>query len=199
MPDAHDKSRHLRHGLSADTATGCRGTARRDLVSIDASYGLGEAVVGGMVTPDKMYVFKRDDGSEVVVRYMGYKDKKIVYDERGGTKLVKVDDVEAYRWALSLAQAEEVARGVRAISRAYGGIIMDTEFCIDQSDRLWFVQALRKPAGTRNSNGIRTPSSCVAWRSRSRPWTRPRSSSMATGPRVARARAWCAFCVPLWN
>ena len=127
--------------FSADTATGCRGTSHRDLVSIDASYGLGEAVVGGMVTPDKMYVFKRDDGTEVVVRYMGFKDKKIVYDERGGTKLVKVEDVEAYRWALSLAQAEEVARGVRAISRAYGGIIMDTEFCIDQSDRLWFVQA----------------------------------------------------------
>lgn len=28
--------------FSADTATGCRGTDRNDLVSIDASYGLGE-------------------------------------------------------------------------------------------------------------------------------------------------------------
>jgi len=53
----------------------------------------------------------------------------------------KVPEEQAYRWALSLAQAEEVARGVRAISVAYGGMIMDTEFCIDQSDRLWFVQA----------------------------------------------------------
>jgi len=128
--------------FSADTSTGCRGTDRNDLVSIDASYGLGEAVVGGMVTPDKFYVFQRDDGSEVVVRYMGCKDKKIVYDEDlGGTKDVKVDDNEVFRWALSLAQAEEVARGVRNISKAYGGIIMDTEFCIDSADRLWFVQA----------------------------------------------------------
>ncbi len=128
--------------FAADTATGCRGTSRNDLVSIDASYGLGEAVVGGMVTPDKLFVFQRDDGSEVVIRNMGYKDKKIVYDDKeGGTKLVKVTDEEAYRWALSLAQAEEVARGVRAISVAYGGCIMDTEFCIDQSERLWFVQA----------------------------------------------------------
>ncbi len=128
--------------FSADTATGCRGTGRKDLVSIDASYGLGEAVVGGMVTPDKLFVFQRDDGAEVVIRNMGYKDKKIVYDDKeGGTKLIKVSDEEAYRWALSLAQAEEVARGVRAISKAYGGMIMDTEFCIDQSDRLWFVQA----------------------------------------------------------
>jgi len=128
--------------FAADTATGCRGTSRNDLVSIDASYGLGEAVVGGMVTPDKLFVFQRDDGVEVVIRNMGLKDKKIVYDDKeGGTKLVKVSEEEAYRWALSLAQAEEVARGVRAISTAYGGCIMDTEFCIDQSDRLWFVQA----------------------------------------------------------
>jgi pyruvate,water dikinase len=128
--------------FSADTATGCRGTSKKELVSMDASYGLGEAVVGGMVTPDKFYVFQREDGAEVVVRFMGYKDKKIVYDEeKGGTKMVKVDEVEAYHWSLSLAQAEDVARGVRAISDAYDGMIMDTEFCIDSSDRLWFVQA----------------------------------------------------------
>jgi pyruvate,water dikinase len=128
--------------FSADTSTGCRGTDRGDLVSLDASYGLGEAVVGGMVTPDKFYVFQRDDGSEVVVRYMGCKDKKFVYDEDlGGTKVVEVEDADVYRWSLSLAQAEEVAGGVRAISKAYGGMIMDTEFCIDSFERLWFVQA----------------------------------------------------------
>ncbi len=127
--------------FSADTATGCRGTDRKDLVSMDASYGLGEAVVGGMVTPDKFYVFKRDDNSEVVIRQMGFKDKKIVYDDNGGTKKVDVPESEMFRWSLSLAQAEEVAKGVRAISQAYDGMIMDTEFCFDASDRLWFVQA----------------------------------------------------------
>jgi len=128
--------------FSADTATGCRGTDRNDLVSIDASYGLGEAVVGGMVTPDKFYVFQRDGGREVVIRYMGCKDKKIVYREDGsGTHVVKVPENEVTRWALSIAQAEMVAQGVRAISKAYGGMIMDTEFCIDKTDRLWFVQA----------------------------------------------------------
>jgi len=128
--------------FSADTATGCRGTDRNDLVSVDASYGLGEAVVGGMVTPDKFYVFQRDGGREVVIRYMGCKEKKIIYKEDGsGTQVVKVPDNEVNRWALSIAQAEMVAQGVRAISKAYGGMIMDSEFCIDKSDRLWFVQA----------------------------------------------------------
>lgn len=128
--------------FSADTSTGCRGTDRRDLVSVDASYGLGEAVVSGMVTPDKFFVFQRDDGEEVVIRNMGYKDKKIVYDETGaGTKEESVPQDQVFRWSLSLAQAETVAKGVRAISKAYDGMIMDTEFCIDQWDRLWFVQA----------------------------------------------------------
>ncbi len=127
--------------FAADTATGCRGTDRADLVSIDASYGLGEAVVGGKVTPDKMYVFQRDDGGEVVIRQMGSKTMKIVYDEKGGTREVEVPELESLRWALSLGQAEKVARGVRAVSKAYGDIIMDTEFCIDDKDRLWFVQA----------------------------------------------------------
>ncbi|MFI3272197.1 MAG: PEP/pyruvate-binding domain-containing protein [Pseudomonadota bacterium] len=127
--------------FSADTATGCRGTTRRDLVSIDASYGLGEAVVGGMVTPDKFYVFQRDDGAEVVIRQMGSKGKKIVYDEKGGTRTVPVPELEAFRWALSMNLAERVARGVRQISRAYGSMIMDTEFCIDANEQLWFVQA----------------------------------------------------------
>ena len=127
--------------FSADTATGCRGTDRKDLVSIDTSYGLGEAVVGGKVTPDKLYVFQRDDGSDVVIRQMGCKDMKIVYDEKGGTREVDVPELEALRWALSLSQAERVAKGVRAVSKAYGGMIMDTEFCIDANDKLWFVQA----------------------------------------------------------
>lgn len=127
--------------FSADTATGCRGTARNDLVSIDVSYGLGEAVVGGMVTPDKLYVFRRDDGQNVVIRQMGCKDKKIVYERGGGTKRVSVPEAEVYRWALSIAEAETVAEGVRNISRAYDGIIMDTEFCIDAKGQLWFVQA----------------------------------------------------------
>ena len=127
--------------FSADTATGCQGTNRNELVSIDVSYGLGEAIVGGMVTPDKYYVFQRDDGKEVVIRQMGCKDKKIVYEESGGTRIVPVQESEIFRWSIPISQAETIAKGVRAISKTYGSIIMDTEFCIDSKGELWFVQA----------------------------------------------------------
>ena len=127
--------------FAADTASGCRGTSRNDLVSIDASYGLGEAVVGGMVTPDKYYVFQRDDGAEVVVRNLGSKTKKIIYDAKGGTKEIDVDKNDVNKWALSIQQAENIAKAVRIISKAYGSMIMDTEFCFVANDELWFVQA----------------------------------------------------------
>ncbi len=128
--------------FSADTATGCRGTGRKDLVSIDASYGLGESIVGGMVTPDKFFVFQRDDKNEVVIRNLGHKGMKIVYDEKlGGTKKVEVPQSEVHKWALTIPQAEQIAKCVRIITEAYGGMIMDTEFCIDSKDMLWFVQA----------------------------------------------------------
>ncbi len=127
--------------FAADTASGCRGTTRNDLVSIDASYGLGEAVVGGMVTPDKYYVFQKDNGSEVVVRNLGSKGKKIIYDVKGGTKEIKVPESEVNKWSLTIAQAENVAKAVRIISKAYDDMIMDTEFCYDEKGELWFVQA----------------------------------------------------------
>ena len=45
------------------------------------------------------------------------------------------------KWALSIQQAENIAKAVRIISKAYGSMIMDTEFCFDANDELWFVQA----------------------------------------------------------
>ncbi|MGL4722680.1 MAG: PEP/pyruvate-binding domain-containing protein [Desulfovibrionaceae bacterium] len=127
--------------FSADTATGCRGTMRKDLVSIDASYGLGEAIVGGMVTPDKFYVYQRDDGQDVILRYMGTKEYKIVYNADSGTKKTTVPKEEAYAWSLSEKEIQKIAEGVRYVSRAYHDIIVDTEFCFDEKGELWFVQA----------------------------------------------------------
>jgi pyruvate,water dikinase len=128
--------------FSADTATGFRGGIKNDLVSIDASWGIGEAIVGGIVTPDKYIVYQRDNGREVILRTMGYKNKQYVYDpEANGTVLEDVPEDMVFNWTLSIAQSEQIAKGVRLISKAYNGMIMDTEFVIDSHDRLWFVQA----------------------------------------------------------
>lgn len=64
-------------------------------------------------------------------------------------------------YALGLTpRAEQVAKGVRAVSKAYDGAIADTEFCI--SSRYAVVRAgAPKPAGMKNWPCI-PPSSCAA-------------------------------------
>lgn len=163
-------------------------------VSIDASYGLGEAVVGGMVTPDKLYVFQRDDGSEVVIRNMGYKDKKIVYDDKeGGTKLVMVSEEEAYRWALSWPRPRKWP-GACAPSRSPTATASwIRNFASTNPTACGSSRPGLKPAGTKNWSATPTPFSCAAWKWRSgRRWS-PKSSLKATARRAGPAKAWCAF------
>ncbi len=56
---------------------------------VEASWGLGEAVVGGLVTPDR-YVIART--GELLERELGRKDVVIVADEHGGTIEVVIND-----------------------------------------------------------------------------------------------------------
>lgn len=59
-----------------------------DVRVIEASWGLGEAVVQGLVTPDR-YVLSRD--GTVLVADPGEKDRMIRWSEEGGTEEVDVD------------------------------------------------------------------------------------------------------------
>jgi pyruvate,water dikinase len=56
---------------------------------VEASWGLGEAVVGGLVTPDR-YVIART--GELLERQLGRKDVAMVADENGGTTEVAIND-----------------------------------------------------------------------------------------------------------
>ena len=59
--------------FTSNPATGERG----ELI-INASFGLGEAVVGGQVTPDT-FVVNRNDLTDIEIT-LGPKDHQIVYD-----------------------------------------------------------------------------------------------------------------------
>jgi pyruvate,water dikinase len=62
---------------------------RRDHMVIEAAYGLGEAVVSGMVTPDH-YVIDRNDGS-LVREFVAVQPIALVYDERSnGTREIEL-------------------------------------------------------------------------------------------------------------
>jgi pyruvate,water dikinase len=69
------------------TADPISGSGERWMV--EASWGLGEAVVGGLVTPDR-YVIART--GELLERQLGRKDVAMVADEHGGTRESAIDD-----------------------------------------------------------------------------------------------------------
>jgi pyruvate,water dikinase len=88
-------------------------------ISIDASYGLGEAVVSGMVTPDTILVDKIT--MEPVKTTIGSKETQCVY-RQGGSDIIQTGVPREMRKRLSVTQEEikELSRLGRLIEDYYG-------------------------------------------------------------------------------
>ena len=99
--------------FTADPVSG-----HRQIVSIDASFGLGEALVGGLVSADLYQVDKRR--GRVVKRQISDKQIAIRALPGGGVEQVALDDGQRRRPALSEAQALELARLGSQIEAHYG-------------------------------------------------------------------------------
>jgi len=115
----------------------------RDVVVIDAAYGLGEAVVGGRLDPDEFWVFKPTlhlGDRAILKRAVGRKEWKLVTGA-GGTRRVDVDAAARTRLSLDDADVVELARFGVAIEEHYGRP-MDVEWAKDGDDgRLYILQA----------------------------------------------------------
>ncbi len=118
----------------------------RDVVLVSASYGLGETVVQGAVNPDEFYVYKPSlarGRRSVIRRNLGAKAVKMVYAEQTAGRVTTVETPQAdrYRFSLSDAEVEELARQAVAIEEHYGRP-MDIEWGKDGEDgRLYILQA----------------------------------------------------------
>ncbi|MGC8941951.1 MAG: phosphoenolpyruvate synthase [Sulfurihydrogenibium sp.] len=124
----------------------------KDVVLINASYGLGEMVVQGAVTPDEFLVFKPTlkEGYEAIIeKKLGRKTHKMVYgttpDER--TKIVAVSKEEQMKFSLTDQEVLKLARWVMAIEEYYSNKYgkwtpMDVEWAKDgELNELFIVQA----------------------------------------------------------
>jgi pyruvate, water dikinase len=98
-------------------------------ISIDASYGLGEAVVSGLVTPDTFVVDKVT--LDIIKTTVGSKETQCVY-RQDGSDIVQVPVAEELRGRASLSALEvkELARVGKVIENYYGKAY-DIEFGID--------------------------------------------------------------------
>ncbi|MFD5692538.1 rifamycin-inactivating phosphotransferase [Streptomyces rubiginosohelvolus] len=106
--------------FTADPVTGHRRTA-----TVDAGFGLGEALVSGLVNPD---VFTVRDG-EVVARTIAVKQRAVHALPGGGTREVTVEPRQQERPALTDAQVVELVRLGRRIEARFG-CPQDIEWCL---------------------------------------------------------------------
>jgi len=133
--------------FSLDTESGFK-----DVVLINGSWGLGEMVVQGSVSPDEFLVFKPallQDKAAIIEKKLGLKDKMMVYgddpDER--TRVIPCDRAQQQRFCLEEKQVLELAHWVCQIEAYYSGVKkhhcpMDVEWAVDGlSGELFIVQA----------------------------------------------------------
>ncbi|HEX5501101.1 MAG TPA: PEP/pyruvate-binding domain-containing protein [Thermomicrobiales bacterium] len=110
-------------------------TGKRDAVVINASWGLGESIVGGTVTPDTYVVDKAS--LAVVSRRLGAKERMTVL-AADGTREVAVPRALRGQPALDDTRAGALARLTVALELALGRPV-DVE-CAFQGDRLYLLQ-----------------------------------------------------------
>jgi pyruvate,water dikinase len=98
-------------------------------ITVDVSYGLGEAVVSGLVTPDNYLVDKVT--LTPIKSTKGSKECKCIYNESGSdicTIECSPEEREAY--SVTPEELQEICRVSKAIDRYYGKPY-DIEFAID--------------------------------------------------------------------
>ncbi|MFE7900993.1 rifamycin-inactivating phosphotransferase [Streptomyces sp. NPDC057424] len=106
--------------FTADPVTG-----NRKVATVDAGFGLGEALVSGLVNPD---VFRVRHG-EVVARTVAAKQRAVHALPDGGTQEVAVDAQRQEQPALTDAQVVQLAHIGRRIEEHFGAP-QDIEWCL---------------------------------------------------------------------
>jgi rifampicin phosphotransferase len=112
-------------------------TGRRHQAVIDASPGLGEAVVSGAVNPDH-FVVDTDTGA-ILERRAGDKRLEVRPVAGGGTRHVEKAAGED-RFCIDDAQVRALAALGDRVEAHYGAP-QDTEWAIDAEGKLWLTQA----------------------------------------------------------
>jgi pyruvate,water dikinase len=118
----------------------------RDVVLINASWGLGEYVVKGIVTPDEYIVFKptlKNGFKSIISKKIGSKEKKLIYATEGNTptKEVQVTPNERAMFVLDNDLITRLSKWGIMIEDHYQKP-MDIEWAYDgETKDLYIVQA----------------------------------------------------------
>ena len=103
-------------------------TGERTEMIVNASFGLGEAVVGGQVTPDTFIVDR--ESKNVKETIIGPKEQMIVSDGEQGTKLTDVEVADRDQSSLSDALLNDLVELALKVEKNYDGLPQDIEWAI---------------------------------------------------------------------
>ena len=110
----------------------------KNVVTITGSWGLGEYIVQGKVTPDEFVYFKPT--KKIISKKLGSKELKLVKAEIGYEELV-TSEAERQMFILNMKQVLELAKYCEVIEKHYGKA-MDIEWALDgDTGKLFIVQA----------------------------------------------------------
>ncbi|HCA59681.1 MAG TPA: phosphoenolpyruvate synthase [Blastocatellia bacterium] len=165
----------------------------RDAVVINGAWGLGEAVVQGMTTPDEWIVFKptlKQGFRPIVTRKLGVKEVKMVFADDGSGTQVR-DVVESQRKRLCLAGFEvlQLAKWACAIEDHYSKIAgrsqpMDIEWAKDGvTGELFILQARPETVHAQQDNNYIETYTLTGIHGA------PLSSGVAVGNRIGHGKA----------
>ena len=113
-------------------------TGDRDHLVIEGSFGLGESVVSGQVSPDRYVVEKSN--MAIVVRSVRPKELTIEACVDGGTMTRQLSADESHRPVLTDEEVLGVAQLGIAIEREYSAP-QDTEWAFDPEAKIWMLQS----------------------------------------------------------
>ncbi len=113
-------------------------TGADDCIMIEGSWGLGEYIVQGTVTPDNFVVDK--ESLTIKSRRINDKSIELVRKEGGDVEERKVPEELAKAQVMTDEQIAELATYAKRIEKHYG-CYMDMEWAIDHKNRLWILQA----------------------------------------------------------
>ncbi|MCD6464215.1 PEP/pyruvate-binding domain-containing protein [Candidatus Woesearchaeota archaeon] len=107
-------------------------------IIIEGSYGLGESVVSGLVTPDSFIVTKKP--LRIKEKIINEKTIAIVRGVSGGNKKVRLPVRVAKKACVSDGEVLELARIGMGIEKYYGRP-MDIEWAIDKKGKIYILQS----------------------------------------------------------
>ena len=159
-------------------------TTATDEFVINASWGLGEAVVSGFVSPDQ-FVIAADD-LRIKRRERGAKEKQVIRDpvHGHGTLTQETPATDRERYCLTPEQVADIALLGRRVMDYYGGLPQDIEWAL-QDGRVHLLQA-RPVTGVEFSWDAEVSADAEVWcdfeSADDAIWTRAWADEAWTGP-----------------